>query len=68
MDTQFCDIDADFIKSKCESFTRTINKCVKNMPPNTVLDKLKVLVWEFKDTIPVVVALRNPALTSDHWS
>ena len=32
------------------------------MPPNSVLDKLKQLVWEFKDTVPVVVALRNTAL------
>jgi dynein heavy chain len=37
------------------------------MPPNSVLDKLKKLVFEFKDTIPVVVALRNPALTVHHW-
>lgn len=37
------------------------------MPPNPVLDKLKMLVYEFKDTIPVVIALRNPALTEDHW-
>jgi hypothetical protein len=33
------------------------------MPPNSVLDKLKTLVFEFKDTIPVVTALRNPHLT-----
>ena len=33
------------------------------MPPNPVLEKLKVLVYEFKDTIPVVVALRNQTLT-----
>ncbi len=38
------------------------------MPPNLVLDKLKTLVFTFKDTIPVVVALRNPALTPSHWN
>ena len=38
------------------------------MPPNPVLEKLKKLVFEFKDTIPVVVALRNPSLTEDHWN
>jgi len=37
------------------------------MPPNPVLDKLKTLVFEFKDTIPVVVALRNKALRDYHW-
>ena len=44
-----------------------ITKCVKNMPPNPVLEKVKTLVYEFKDTIPVVTALRNPALTQAHW-
>lgn len=37
------------------------------MPPNPVLEKLKTLVFEFKDTVPVVVALRNNALTPSHW-
>ena len=37
------------------------------MPPNPVLDKIKGLVFEFKDTIPVVVALRNAALKESHW-
>ena len=32
------------------------------MPPNPVLDKLKEMVFEFKDTVPVVVALRNKDL------
>jgi dynein heavy chain len=37
------------------------------MPPNPVLEKLKTLVFEFKDTVPVVVALRNTALSDIHW-
>jgi dynein heavy chain len=37
------------------------------MPPNPVLDKLKVMVFEFKDTVPVVVALRNKDLQDIHW-
>jgi dynein heavy chain len=44
-----------------------VAKCVKNLPPNPVLDKIRTLVYEFKDTIPVVVALRNPALEQVHW-
>ena len=46
---------------------KIIAKSVKNMPPNPVLEKLKNLVFDFKDTIPVVVALRNPNLTESHW-
>lgn len=60
--TKFSDIDADLLKTKCEYYSKGIAKCVKNMPPNPVLDKIKGLVFEFKDTIPVVVSLRNPAL------
>jgi dynein heavy chain, axonemal len=67
VDTPFEQIDAEAIKSKCDFYSKIINKCIKNMPPNSVLDKLKKLVFEFKDTIPVVVALRNPALTVHHW-
>lgn len=51
-----------------KALIQAIGKCVKNMPPNPVLDKIKTLVYEFKDTIPVVVAMRNPALTQVHWS
>ena len=64
----FVNIDAEYLKNKCEYYTRTINKCIKYMPPNSVLDKLKKLVFEFKDTIPVVTALRNPHLTDQHWT
>ena len=32
------------------------------MPKNPVLDKLKDLVFEFKETMPVVSALRNKDL------
>ena len=39
------------------------NKCIKSLPPNNILDKLKSLVFDFKDKISVVVSLRNPHLT-----
>ena len=32
-----------------------------------MLQYLKKIVWEFKDTIPVVVALRSPYLLENHW-
>ena len=37
------------------------------MPPNPVLDKLKSLVFTFKEAMPVVVALRNKDLKENHW-
>ena len=38
------------------------------MTQNAVLDKVKKMVYQFKDTMPVVVALRNKDLKDYHWS
>ena len=37
------------------------------MPTNPVLEILKDLINEFKETMPVVVALRNKDLQELHW-
>ena len=37
------------------------------MPTNPVLEILKDLIHEFKETMPVVVALRNKDLQDIHW-
>ena len=36
------------------------------MIPNQVLEELKVIVYEYNDTMPVVMALRNPYLQDHH--
>ena len=38
------------------------------MPTNPVLEILKDLINEFKETMPVVVALRNKDLQDIHWN
>ena len=52
---------------KTEQYVRIVNKCEKNLPENKVIVYLKKIVWEFKDTIPVVNALRSPYLMPEHW-
>ena len=52
---------------KSEKYTKIVNKCVKNLPQNPILDELKTLLNTFKDTMPVVIALRDPTLQSYHW-
>jgi len=37
------------------------------MPQNPVLDELRRLVFSFKNTIPIVVALRNQNMKDYHW-
>ena len=55
----FNSINAKDITSKTESFVRIVMRCEKNLQDNKVTQYLKKIVWEFKDTIPVVVALRS---------
>ena len=66
-DTSFSLIEAEEITSKAEYFTNIVRKAAKKLPSNAVLDELKSLVYDFKDTMPVVLALRNRHLKDYHW-
>ena len=59
IDGSFNEINTDEIKSKGEYYTKIVSRCIKYLPANEVLDKLKSLVYDFRDTMPVVLALRN---------
>lgn len=65
--TSFSLIEAEEITSKAEYFTNIVRKAAKKLPSNGVLDELKSLVYDFKDTMPVVLALRNKHLKEYHW-
>ena len=39
----------------------------RGLPPNKVLPILREKVFEFKETLPVIVNLRNPMLKQRHW-
>jgi dynein heavy chain len=62
----FNEIDTDAIKLQAENYTKIVNRCIKNLPPNPVAELLKTLVFEFKNTMPVVMALRNKNLREHH--
>lgn len=55
----FGHINAKEIAQKTEGFVRIVQRCEKNLQENKVIQYLKKIVWEFKDTIPVVTALRS---------
>ena len=40
----------------------------KNLDPNPIQEKLKILVNQFKDAMPIVTALRNDKLEEHHWA
>ena len=66
-ESKFTDINTEDIRKKADVYTRTVNKCVANMRQNTVLDSLRKKVNDFKETMPVVLALRNKNLLPRHW-
>jgi len=66
-DGKFKEIDTEQIISKSDYFTNIIKKSQKKLPPNPILDELRDIVYEFKDTMPVVIALRNKHLKEHHW-
>ena len=66
-DTPFILVDVDEIMKQTESLSTMINRCQKNMIPNQVLDELKQRVYQYKETMPVVQALRNSFLKDHHW-
>lgn len=67
IDGKFVDINTEEIRIKGEYYTKVVMRCQKALPSNAILDELKELVFSFKDTMPVVLALRNKNLKSYHW-
>jgi len=43
-----------------------VSKCVKKLPPNPVVEKLKKLVTQFTAAMPVVMALSSKTVQEDH--
>ncbi len=63
----FDEIDAKKISQITDKYARNVNKCKKNLPDNQVINVLMKMVWEYKDTMPVVTAMRSDKLLEDHW-
>lgn len=66
--TQFSKVDANDIKVKAEKFAKNCMRIEKNLDPNPIQQKLKVLVDTFKEAMPIVTALRNEKLAEVHWA
>jgi len=67
IDGQFININTDVIRNKAQVFSQVVGKASKRLVSNAVLDELRERVFSFKDTMPVVIALRNKNLKSYHW-
>lgn len=60
--TSFQLVDAKDIASKADKYSKNVMRVEKALPPNPVQEKLKVLVNQFKEAMPIVSAMRNDKL------
>lgn len=67
MQSKFSDINTEEIRAKSEHYSKIIGKSQREMPGNVVLDELKDLVNDFKNAMPIVIAMRNKNLQDYHW-
>ncbi|CAJ1374166.1 unnamed protein product [Effrenium voratum] len=63
----FGTVDVDTITKKVAEYNKVAVQSVKAMPDNQVPQIWGEQVTQFKNTLPVVVALRNKALKPRHW-
>ncbi|KAH9496161.1 Dynein heavy chain 6, axonemal [Bulinus truncatus] len=67
METPFDSINVEGLQKNVNKFTQTLYMLEKGLPHNQVVPKLKEKVLDFKQGMPVIVALRNPSLKPRHW-
>lgn len=59
---QFRSIDAKPMIQRTEQFVRVVNQAERSLSENPVVPKLKALVWQYKEALPAVLAMRSPFL------
>jgi dynein heavy chain len=58
----------DEIEAKADLFTKIVVQCERQLPPtSTAVKHLKRLVFDFRETMPIVGALGNKNLQPEHW-
>ncbi|CAF0983043.1 unnamed protein product [Adineta steineri] len=60
-------IDIDLLQKEVSKFTQNIYILEKALPPNDIIPKLKERLIEFKASMPIILALRNPNMKKRHF-
>ena len=60
-------INAKEISMKAEAYGKILYRCEKNLPENSVVQDLRKSVFKFRDSMPIVTALRSQYLSAEHW-
>jgi dynein heavy chain len=62
-------VDVGEITQKSEYYTKVALQCERNLPVgSSAVAKLKQLVFDFRETMPIVEALGNKNLKVEHWT
>ncbi|XP_026551198.1 dynein heavy chain 14, axonemal [Pseudonaja textilis] len=65
--TIFWNLDVDVIQSEVNRFMQRIHILEKGLPENTILPIMKKSLLDFKESLPIIISLRNPSLQRRHW-
>nr|XP_018672447.1 dynein heavy chain 6, axonemal-like [Ciona intestinalis] len=65
--TEFLELDIDSVQENVMRFMQTVFMLEKGLPRNDIVPRLKHLVMEFKQGLPLIAALRNTCLKQRHW-
>jgi dynein heavy chain, axonemal len=62
-------IEVSEISIKADLYTKTVIQCERNIQPegSSAVVRLKKLVFDFRETMPIVEALGNKNLKNEHW-
>lgn len=65
----FNEIKVDQIMLQAEMFYKIVRQCERNLPSDsTAVAKLRNIVFDFKETMPIVQAMGNLLLKEHHWT
>ncbi|XP_058025838.1 dynein axonemal heavy chain 14 [Ahaetulla prasina] len=65
--TIFWNLDVDVIQTEVNRFMQRIHILEKGLPENTILPIMKKSLMDFKESLPIIISLRNPSLQRRHW-
>ena len=60
-------IEVSEISVKADLYTKTVMQCDRYLTNSTAVVMLKKLVFDFRETMPIVEALGNKYLKAEHW-
>ncbi|KAM8945402.1 dynein axonemal heavy chain 14 [Pelodytes ibericus] len=65
--TPFEQLNIDVIQRDVNRFSHTLFMLEKGLPANDIVMCLRQSLLDFKQSLPIVVALKNPCLQNRHW-